>query len=233
VGVSLSGQAQGFFAALLLGVSLSLLYDLLRAVRLRRAARRRLTGALDALYCALAALLTFLFALRVGGGELRLYMLFAALLGAVCYFAFCARLLRPLWDFWAEVLFAVFRLFAAPLRRLQKVYGKLAKLCKRYFLFSRNRLIIKSYERSARFALRRTRKKEEQRHGSTGQKREKAHQFSHGACHRDPDCARGGAAHSPQSADRIGAESAHGTQERSRQRQAGERRAGLGARKGR
>ena len=158
MGVSLSGQAQGFFAALLLGVSLSLLYDLLRAVRLRRAARRRLTGALDALYCALAALLTFLFALRVGGGELRLYMLFAALLGAVCYFALCARRLRPLWDFWAEVLFAVFRLFAAPLRRLQKVYGKLAKLCKRYFLFSRNRLIIRSYERSARFALRRTRK---------------------------------------------------------------------------
>ena len=109
MGVSLSGQAQGFFAALLLGVSLSLLYDLLRAVRLRRAARRRLTGALDALYCALAALLTFLFALRVGGGELRLYMLFAALLGAVCYFALCARLLRPLWDFWAEVLFAPLR----------------------------------------------------------------------------------------------------------------------------
>ena len=81
--MSLSEQARCFLASLLLGFILSLLYDLLRAVRLRRAARRRLTGALDALYCALAALLTFLFALRVGGGELRLYMLFAALLGAL------------------------------------------------------------------------------------------------------------------------------------------------------
>jgi len=207
--------------------------DLLRAVRLQRATKRRFTSALDLLYCAAFALLTFLFALRIGGGELRLYMLCSAFFGAVSYFTLCARLFRPLWAFWAEVLFSFARLAAAPLRWLQKVYGKLAKLCKRYFLFSRNRLIIKSYERSARFALRRTRKKEEQRHGSTGQKREKAHQFSHGACHRDPDCARGGAAHSPQSADRIGAESAHGTQERSRQRQAGERRAGLGARKSR
>ena len=42
------------------------------AVRLRRATKRRFTSALDLLYCAAFALLTFLFALRIGGGELRL-----------------------------------------------------------------------------------------------------------------------------------------------------------------
>ena len=162
--MSLSEQAQCFLASLLLGFILSLLYDLLRAVRLRRATKRRFTSALDLLYCAAFALLTFLFALRIGGGELRLYMLFSVLLGAVSYFAFCARLFRPLWAFWAEVLFSFARLAAAPLRWLQKVYGKLAKLCKRYFLFSRNRLIIKSYERRARYSLRRARKKEAHRH---------------------------------------------------------------------
>lgn len=147
--MSLSEQARCFLASLLLGFILSLLYDLLRAVRLRRATKRRFTSALDLLYCAAFALLTFLFALRIGGGELRLYMLCSALFGAVSYFTLCARLFRPLWAFWAEVLFSFARLAAAPLRWLQKVYGKLAKLCKRYFLFSRNRLIIKSYERCA------------------------------------------------------------------------------------
>lgn len=142
--MSLSEQARCFLASLLLGFILSLLYDLLRAVRLRRATKRRFTSALDLLYCAAFALLTFLFALRIGGGELRLYMLCSALLGAVSYFTLCTRLFRPLWAFWAEVLFSFARLAAAPLRWLQKVYGKLAKLCKRYFLFSRNRLIIKS-----------------------------------------------------------------------------------------
>ena len=126
--MSLSEQARCFLASLLLGFILSLLYDLLRAVRLRRATKRRFTSALDLLYCAAFALLTFLFSLRIGGGELRLYMLCSALLGAVSYFTLCARLFRPLWAFWAEVLFSFARLAAAPLRWLQKVYGKLAKL---------------------------------------------------------------------------------------------------------
>ena len=167
--MSLSEQARCFLASLLLGFILSLLYDLLRAVRLQRATKRRFTSALDLLYCAAFALLTFLFALRIGGGELRLYMLCSALFGAVSYFTLCARLFRPLWAFWAEVLFSFARLAAAPLRWLQKVYGKLAKLCKRYFLFSRNQLIIKSYERRARYSLRRARKKEAHRHGRAGQ----------------------------------------------------------------
>lgn len=172
--MSLSEQARCFLASLLLGFILSLLYDLLRAVRLRRATKRRFTSALDLLYCAAFALLTFLFALRIGGGELRLYMLCSAFFGAVSYFTLCARLFRPLWAFWAEVLFSFARLAAAPLRWLQKVYGKLAKLCKRYFLFSRNRLIIKSYERRARYSLRRARKKEAHRHDRAGQKKAKS-----------------------------------------------------------
>ena len=77
--MSLSEQARCFLASLLLGFILSLLYDLLRAVRLQRATKRRFTSALDLLYCAAFALLTFLFALRIGGGEAAaLY----ALLGA-------------------------------------------------------------------------------------------------------------------------------------------------------
>ena len=160
MGFTLTAQAEGFAASLLLGFSLALLYDLLRAVRLRRRERALLTGALDALYCVIFALLVFLFSMRVGGGELRLYMILAALLGALFYFSLCARLLRPLWDLWAGVLFSLLAVVSLPLRTAGRAYGKLAKLCKRYFLFSRNRLIIKSYERRARYSLRRARKKE-------------------------------------------------------------------------
>ena len=141
--------------------------------------------------------------------------LFSVLRGAVSYFTLCARLFRPLWAFWAEVLFSFARLAAAPLRWLQKVYGKLAKLCKRYFLFSRNRLIIKSYERSARYSLRRARKKEAHRHGRAGQKRQKAHQLSHDARHRNSDCTGRGAAHSSAEPDRRRAQPTHRAAERS------------------
>ena len=148
--MSLSEQARCFLASLLLGFILSLLYDLLRAVRLRRATKRRFTSALDLLYCAAFALLTFLFALRIGGGELRLYMLAFIALGAYLSFALLSPLLRPLWDFWADCLFAFARLLRAPLLLVKKYYGKLHKFAKKLFLFSRRTLIIENYKRSAR-----------------------------------------------------------------------------------
>ena len=41
MGFALAAQAEGFFSALLLGLVLALLYDLLRALRVHRGARRR------------------------------------------------------------------------------------------------------------------------------------------------------------------------------------------------
>jgi len=204
MGFPLALQAEGFFSSLLLGIVLALLYDLLRALRVHRGAARALTGVLDALYCLLFSLLVFLFSLRVGGGELRLYMIAAALAGALFYFLLAARLLRPLWAFWAEVVFSLCALAAAPLRALKRAYGKLAKLCKRYFLFSRNRLIINAYGRGAMRAQRRTRKKGGAAHGK-GQGSEEAHELSHDARDRGADRPRGRAAHPSACADRDGA----------------------------
>ena len=215
MGIEIGAQLDALWRSLFLGAAFALLYDGLRALRLRRRTRRALTDLLDALYCLFLTAALLAFTLRIGQGELRLYMLFSVLLGAVSYFTLCARLFRPLWAFWAEVLFSFARLAAAPLRWLQKVYGKLAKLCKRYFLFSRNRLIIKSYERSARYSLRRARKKEAHRHGRAGQKRQKAHQLSHDARHRNSDCTGRGAAHSSAEPDRRRAQPTHRAAERS------------------
>lgn len=81
-----------FCQAILLGMAAALLYDLLRAFRLRLP---RLTSALDILYCMAAGLAVFLFMLRRAQGQLRLYLLLGAW-AAVCCFSppsprFCGR----------------------------------------------------------------------------------------------------------------------------------------------
>ena len=210
MGFPLSAQAQGFFSSLLLGFSLALIYDLLRALRLSRRGLALLTPLCDALYCALFALLVFLFSLRAAGGELRLYMIVSALCGALFYFLVCARFFRPLWALWAEVLLALLSLLTAPLRALKMLYGKLAKLCKRYFLFSKKWLIIKAYERRALHLIRRRRKKGGEQHGKRDQATEKAHESADDARHRDFDRACGRAARPPQRADRAGKRRADG-----------------------
>ena len=186
MGVSLSEQATALACALALGGAAALLYDLLRAIRFRRRRSRLLTDALDALYCLALAVLFFAFALRIGGGELRLYMLFAAFLGAALYFALLARLFRPLWDFWAGTFFALLRLLRLPLDALKIFYGKLTKLCKRLFLFLRNCFIIKAYRRSVRRIDRRSGRKEERTHGRQSER-------THGRVHAPRD--RGTADH--------------------------------------
>ena len=69
-----------FCQAILLGMAAALLYDLLRAFRLRLP---RLTSALDILYCMAAGLAVFLFMLRRAQGQLRLYLLLGAVGGGV------------------------------------------------------------------------------------------------------------------------------------------------------
>ena len=64
-----------FCQAILLGMAAALLYDLLRAFRLRLP---RLTSALDILYCLAAGMAVFLFMLRRAQGQMRLYLLLGA-----------------------------------------------------------------------------------------------------------------------------------------------------------
>ena len=80
-----SQQLSAYLTAAALGAASAMCYDLLRTVRLRRRRNRRLTGALDAVYIAGQGLLLLWFALRIGQGELRLYMLTGMALGALLY----------------------------------------------------------------------------------------------------------------------------------------------------
>lgn len=115
MGNYVTAQLTTFAHAALLGTVCGVVYDLLRSVRLLRRRSALLTHALDGLYAAAVLLAVFLFALRRGEGELRLYMLLAMALGAVFYFAALSALLRPLWDFWASAAAAFLALLWKPL----------------------------------------------------------------------------------------------------------------------
>ena len=150
MGIEIGAQLDALWRSLFLGAAFALLYDGLRALRLRRRTRRALTDLLDALYCLFLAAALLAFTLRIGQGELRLYMLAFIALGAYLSFALLSPLLRPLWDFWADCLFAFARLLRAPLLLVKKYYGKLHKFVKKLFLFSRRTLIIENYKQIGR-----------------------------------------------------------------------------------
>ena len=95
-----AGQLAALGAAVALGAAGGLVYDLLRVLRRRRPG---LTHAADAVIggmCLLGALWALT---RVGGGEPQLYLLLGAGAGMLLYLLAAAPLLRPLWEFWADV----------------------------------------------------------------------------------------------------------------------------------
>lgn len=109
-----SQQLITFLRSGLLGLVCGVVYDLLRALRLRRVRSRALTHSLDVVYVVSVLLALFLFMLRQGQGELRLYMLLAIFLGIVLYFCAFSGILRPIWRFWAETFAAFLSLLWKP-----------------------------------------------------------------------------------------------------------------------
>lgn len=130
----------------LLGAIGAILYDMLRAVRLLRRRSRPLTHLLDGLYAMLVLLAMSVFALRLGGGEMRLYMLLGTVLGAVLYFVLPSPLLRPVWDFWTGAAAETLRLLRLPFTLCLRLMKKLCKTVKKDFLFLRKYAKIKKYK---------------------------------------------------------------------------------------
>ncbi|MBD9199049.1 MAG: hypothetical protein EGQ09_18760 [Clostridiales bacterium] len=125
-------QLRTFGWAILLGLAAGLLYDLLRAIRLRRP---RMTWALDLLYCLAAGAALSLFVLRQGDGQLRSYILLGALGGGVVFFSLFSAPLRPLWDFWLDRCAEFFRLLVWPLRKGSAICKKIVRQTKNLFYF--------------------------------------------------------------------------------------------------
>ena len=127
--------------SVLLGWSLGLLYDLLRALR-RRCRQPWLRSTLDALYGLMLFLLVFLFTLRVGGGELRVFLLAGLAIGLLLFFALCSALLRPVWDLWVDTVLRFLRLLILPFRLLLRQLKIFLHRLKKFFHFFRRCYII-------------------------------------------------------------------------------------------
>ena len=136
-------QALTMLWAFALGAAAAMVYDLLRAVRLRRRYGKALTHALDAVYAAAVALGALWMAVILGGGTLRLYMLTSAAAGALLWWLWPARALRPVWDFWLDAASDTLHLLWRPVRFLQTWCGKVAKHCKKFFSFAPRYDILK------------------------------------------------------------------------------------------
>ena len=145
--IYISQQLTDLGAAMLLGIVCGTVYDLLRPVRLRRRHSRALTHLVDAVFVLLALLGIFLFALRIGQGEFRLFMLFGFIGGVAVYYLLLSALLRPLWDFWAEAADRFLALLWKPLAIIGSGVKKMTRLIKKYFHFLQKYSTIKRYKR--------------------------------------------------------------------------------------
>ena len=123
-----------FGQSILLGLSVGLFYDLLRAFRLRLP---RITSWLDALYCLAAGGSVFLFLLRRSSGELRGFVLLGIAGGCALFFSAFSQPLRPLWAFWTETLAWLARLLALPVLWTRQLCKKIAFCGKNLFYFWR------------------------------------------------------------------------------------------------
>lgn len=94
------GGAAALGQALLLGVGLGLLYDLLRPVRHRAGGAAPL---LDLLFAVLAGFAAFLFAMRAQSGRMGLWELTAALAGFLLWEHFLRRFKQGLPAFFAKI----------------------------------------------------------------------------------------------------------------------------------
>ena len=131
----IAAQALSLAVSFAVGIVAAFLYDLLRAVRIRRKHFAPLTHALDVLYVLAVLFLALWLTLVVGEGKLRLYMITGAGAGAFLWWLFPSRFLRRLWDFWMDAAVAFVRLLLRPLVRC-KIFGK------KVFSFLRKRFTI-------------------------------------------------------------------------------------------
>ena len=127
-----SQQLLVFLRSIVLGLSVGLLYDLLRPFRLRSP---RCTGLLDALYCLAAGAAVFRFVLGQARGEARGFYLLGSLGGAVLFFSGLSAPLRPVWTFWADTLAWMAQLLSFPLRWLKNFCKKPSATEKTSFIF--------------------------------------------------------------------------------------------------
>ncbi len=152
-------QLTQFLRSILLGSTLALFYDLTRALRIPLG--RTWEVMLDILVSVGSVLSVFLF-IMAEDGELRLFILFGSVGGAILFFSLLSAPLRPIWSFWLD-------LALLPAHLCNTLVQKLFVFFKKAFSFFRKWFTIMGTPM-------RSMKRKEQAHGSQSLQTEDAAQ---------------------------------------------------------
>ena len=123
-------QLTQFLRSILLGSMLALFYDLTRA--LRSLGGRTWEVLLDILVSITSVLSVFLF-IMAEDGELRLFILFGAIGGAILFFSILSHPLRPIWSFWIDLALLPVHLCDALVRKLFIFFKKAFSFLRKWF----------------------------------------------------------------------------------------------------
>jgi hypothetical protein len=136
MGVAISQQVFSLTGALLLGLGLGLVYDLLRLLRRSHGIAAEI--ALDLLFWALATLTLFLWSVGTGKGVVRVYIALSLLGGGWLWFQTFSPAFLELGRQIADVCARITHTLTAPLRALAAAWKNFLFFLKKNFLYWRS-----------------------------------------------------------------------------------------------
>lgn len=181
--LTLAKETRLFLLSIVVGVGLSLLYDLLRVLRLQTRHRPIVVSLEDLLYFLVCAAVTFGFALKDNSGQIRGYILIGELLGWGCWHLsageVAVKIASGIFALLRRVVLAVARVALFPFYCLWKLALKILRLLSRpmkLFLkkvmqtqkYNLKRKQMMLYNLSSQFQKKR--QKGEERHGDQKEK---------------------------------------------------------------
>jgi spore cortex biosynthesis protein YabQ len=116
-------------AALVTGGALGLLYDVLKTIR-KRTRYKAVAGFLDLLFWLMAVIGLFTLGMSSGRGDIRLFMLAAALIGVVLYMIGPSFAVNKALDFIADLICSALNFCLKPLGMIKKQVKKAKKFKK-------------------------------------------------------------------------------------------------------
>ena len=176
--LTLAKETRLFLLSIVVGVGLSLLYDLLRVLRLQTRHRLIVVSLEDLFYFLVCAAVTFGFALKDNSGQIRGYILIGELLGWGCWHLtageLAVKIASGIFALLRRVVLAVARVALFPFYCLWKLALKILGLLSRpmklmqtqKYNLKRKQMML--YNLSSRFQKKR--QKGEERHGDQKKK---------------------------------------------------------------
>ena len=143
--ISINEQIYMLCESVLLGCLIALSYDLIRVLRRKLCTRTKLALFIDLLYSLSVVITICIFTLVAGEGELHLYMILFAAMGAALYFLSLSALCLPVLSIIIEILAFMLYVLYIPLQQFMKFMKHIADFVQKHFYFAKNHAILKQY----------------------------------------------------------------------------------------